>query len=131
SVFVGRRDRGRKERFGMDRAEFVASVAAILDDMQRTLLARAQAYRDAHTRVLTDWEDFRAFFTPRNAERPEIHGGFALSYWCEDPACEERINDELSVTIRTIPFDADAHGAGACIRCGNAARKRVVFAKAY
>ncbi len=131
SVFVARRDRGRKERFGMDRVEFVAGIGGILADMQATLLARAKAYRDANTQVITDWEAFTAFFTPQNTERPEIHGGFALSHWCEDPACEARINDALSVTIRCIPFDAEEHGAGTCICCGKDAKKRVVFAKAY
>jgi prolyl-tRNA synthetase len=130
-VFVFRRDKDRKERFSMERDAFVAGVADILTDMQANLFARAKAYRDANTQVITDWNAFVAFFTPQNTERPEIHGGFALSYWCEDPDCEARINDALSVTIRCIPFDAEEHGTGACICCGKPAKKRVVFAKSY
>ena len=131
AVFVGRRDKERKERYGQQREEFVQSVPAVLDDMQRNLFERARTFRDEHTRVIEEWAQFQAFFTPQNAEKPEIHGGFALSHWCGDPACEARINDELSVTIRCIPFDSEQHGAGKCMACGRESTKRVVFAKAY
>jgi len=66
-----------------------------------------------------------------NAERPESHGGFALSHWCDDPACEAKVNDELSVTIRCIPLDRADSGAGACVACGKDSPGRVVFAKSY
>ncbi len=131
AVFVGRRDRTRKERFNMAREEFVAGIAAMLDEMQQSLLARARAYRDENTRVVGDWDELVRFFTPENKERPEIHGGFALSFWCEDAACEKRFNDELSVSVRCIPFDAEEHGAGKCVSCGGESTKRVVLAKAY
>lgn len=131
SVFVGRRDRDRRERVAVARDEFTATIADTLADIQQGLLARARAFRDEHTRVIADWDEFSAFFTPQNSEKPEIHGGFALSHWCESPACEQRVNDELSVSIRCLPLDCEAHGAGKCIACGGPARKRVVFAKSY
>ncbi|MHB9133478.1 MAG: proline--tRNA ligase [Armatimonadota bacterium] len=131
AVFVGRRDKDRKERFNANKDEFVSSVADLLDDIQRSLFERAKAYLDDNTRVITDWDEFKAFFTPQNADKPEIHGGFALSYWCEEAGCEEKINDELSVTIRCIPFDAEEHGTGKCLICGKESKKRVVFAKSY
>ncbi len=130
-VFVGRRDKGRKDRFNMPREEFVAGIADILADMQQGLYDRAKAYRDENTRIIDNWDEFAAFFTPENTNKPEIHGGFALSYWCESQACEARANDELSVSLRCIPFDAEEHGEGKCVACGGTARKRVVFAKAY
>jgi len=131
TVFVGRRDKDRKERAGMGRTEFIAGVQGILDDMQQNLFQRAKAFREENTEAIADWEAFRAFFTPANEERPEIHGGFSLSYWCGDPACEKRVNDELAVTIRCIPLDAREHGTGKCISCGGESKTRVVFAKAY
>jgi prolyl-tRNA synthetase len=131
AVFVGRRDKTRKERFNMARDEFISGVASTLDDIQQSLLARAKAYRDENTRVIEDWDEFVRFFTPQDTNHPEIHGGFALSYWCEETACEARINDELSVTIRCIPFDSEEHGSGKCIACGKEAKQRVVFAKSY
>jgi prolyl-tRNA synthetase len=129
-VFVGRRDRDRRERAAMKRAEFLAGLPALLSDMQAGLLARAHAFRDQHTQTFDDGEAFRAFFTPRNAEKPEIHGGFALAHWCEAAACEAKINDELGVTVRCIPTEREAE-AGRCIACGQPSPGRVVFAKAY
>ncbi|MEJ2662092.1 MAG: proline--tRNA ligase, partial [Desulfobacteraceae bacterium] len=60
----------------------------------------------------------------------EIHGGFALSHWCGSPSCEAKIKEDLMVTIRCLPFDADPE-EGRCISCGAPSSKRVVFAKAY
>ena len=40
------------------------------------------------------------------------------------------INEDLKVTIRTIPFDAKEEN-GKCIYCGKPSTKRVVFAKNY
>ena len=131
AVFVGRRDKTRKERFNMNRDEFVSGIAGILEDMQQNLFARAKAYQEENTKTFEDWNKFVKFFTPKNAEKPEIHGGFAIANWCEDPKCEERINDELSVTIRCIPFDSEPFGAKKCICCGRPATKKVVFAKSY
>ena len=72
-----------------------------------------------------------SFFTPENKERPGAHGGFALSHWCDGEECENKINDELSVTIRCVPFDRAASGEGACVCCGKPSSGRVVFSKSY
>ena len=130
-VFVGRRDKSRKERFNMNRDEFINGAADILNDIQQNLFARAKAYQEEHTKIIEDWDEFVRFFTPENAEKPEIHGGFAVANWCENPACEERINDELSVTIACIPFENEPFGTKKCISCGCPATKHVVFAKSY
>jgi prolyl-tRNA synthetase len=131
SVFVCRRDEGRKARFGMEREPFVEGVSDLLTSIQDTLLKRAMDMREANTCEIDDWEAFKDFFTPKSRKRPEIHGGFAWSHWCDDPACEARVNDELSVSIRCLPFDRESSGAGACLVCGKPSSGRVVFAKAY
>ena len=66
---------------------------------------------------------------PKDADKPEIHGGFALCHWSEDPAVDELLKD-LKVTIRCIPLDA-AEEPGRCIFTGKPSPRRVVFAKAY
>ncbi len=131
AVFVARRDRGPKEKYGQNREEFINSVADVLKDMQDGLFNRALAYRAANTREIDDYSEFVKFFTPKNAERPEIHGGFAMSHWCGDPACENKVTEELSVTIRCLPFDREKSGPGKCVVCGKASPGRVPFAKAY
>ncbi len=75
-MFLGRRDKAHRERTALKREAFVAEVGGILDDIQRTLFERAAAFRRDHTVEIDDKGDFYDFFTPRNLEKPEIHGGF-------------------------------------------------------
>ncbi len=128
SVFVGRRDRDKKE--GVQREEFVRNVAAILTEIQDGMLARAQDFRQQHTVDIDAYEDFVKFFTPKNEANPEIHGGFARAHWCGSPECEEKAN-ELKVSIRCIPFDYTQSGEGECVFCQARSAGRVVFAKSY
>jgi prolyl-tRNA synthetase len=130
SVFVGRRDKGHLEKVSIKRDQFVAQITDILDDIQKNLYERALAFRRDHTDTIDDAKAFYDYFTPRNADKPEIHGGFALSSWCGSEACETKIKDDLAVTIRCIPLD-NVGDKGPCICCGKPGEQRVVFAKAY
>ena len=136
SVFVGRRDTGEKSSVARD--EFVATICQTLDGIQANLLAEATAYRAAATKVITSQEEFYEYFTPKNANRPEIHGGFALAHYNGSAEIEERIAKELKVTIRCIPHagqvdyaDPQAMEPGTCIFTGEPSKQRVVWAKAY
>ncbi len=130
SVAVARRDRGAKEKAFVPNAEFVGQAAAILEEMQAGLLAKATAYRDANTVKIDTKEEFYAFFTAQNPNKPEIHGGFALAHWNGSREVEEKIKDDLKVTIRCIPFDG-LEEAGQCILTGEPSQRRVVWAKSY
>jgi len=130
AVFVGRRDREPRDKYSEDKEAFVAGITSLLDEIQQNLFDRAKRFLSEHTRPIDSWDEFKSFFTPKNKERPEIHGGFALSHWCTRDECEQAINEELSVTIRCIPLEREEE-AGTCIRCGKASPGRVVFAKAY
>ncbi len=129
TVFVGRRDKAHQMRSSLKREAFVTEIAGILDDIQSTLFERAAVFRKEHSVTIDDRGDFYDYFTPRNLEKPEIHGGFAYAGWCGEPACEAKIKEDLTVTIRCIPFEA-AEEPAACIACGRAGR-RVAYAKAY
>jgi prolyl-tRNA synthetase len=129
-VFMGRRDKAHRDKTSMKREAFIASVGDILDEIQQTLFDRATALLRENTREIDHRQAFYDYFTPENREKPEAHGGFAKSHWCGGAECEERIKDELSVTIRCIPFDA-VEEPGTCICCGEPSRRRVIFAKAY
>ena len=41
---------------------------------------------------------------PKNPAKPEIHGGFALAHWNGSREIEEKIKNDLKVTIRCIPL---------------------------
>ncbi len=134
SVFWGRRDKGPKNRTSTTRAEFVATVAATLEDMQRGLLEKARTFRREHTQKLDTADDIRAYFTPKNADKPEIHGGFALAHFSGDPKVEEMLRTELKVTVRCIPLDKEGEFApepGQCPFTGQPSPRRVVLAKSY
>jgi prolyl-tRNA synthetase len=128
-VFASRRD--KDEKFSMTRAEFVTKVTEILEDIQKNLLERARTYRDAATKKIDSWKEFEDFFTPKNAEKPEIHGGFALSYWAGSAEEEKKLKDDLGVTIRCIPLDAIDEPEGKCILTGKPSKRRVIFGKSY
>ena len=130
SVFVGRRDRDVKDKQSLGRATFVATATEILDEMQAGLLARAKAFRTANTRIIDDKDEFYAFFTPADADKPEIHGGFAMAHYSGEPELEDRIARDLNVTVRCIPLGGQAEPR-TCIFTGKPSARRVVFAKAY
>jgi prolyl-tRNA synthetase len=130
AVFFARRDRSHREKTSMKRETFINGVAGILDEIQKNLFDRAAAFLKENTHRIDSRDDFYAFFTPKDMEKPEIHGGFASSHWCTDPACEESIREDLSVTIRCIPLSAEIE-KGRCIQCGKESNRRVIFAKAY
>ncbi|RJQ50563.1 MAG: proline--tRNA ligase [Desulfobacteraceae bacterium] len=130
SVFVARRDRDPREKTSIQRKRFVSEICRILDDIQDNLFQKALRFREENTRPIDNKEEFYSFFTPRDPVNSEIHGGFALSAWCGSNECEEKIKQDLSVTIRCIPFEPAGENAR-CIACGRQNSPRVVFAKAY
>jgi prolyl-tRNA synthetase len=130
SVFMARRDNPTSEKaVGVPRAQFVAEIGKTLTEMQTNLFERAKAYREANSRRIDSLDDFKAFFTPKDLENPEIHAGFALCHWADDPAAHEVLKD-LKVTPRCIPLDGPEE-SGTCIFTGKPSTMRVVFAKAY
>ncbi len=130
SVYIGRRDKDPKDRQSISRNQFVRELTTVLDDIQISLFERALALRKAHTQHIDDKRQFIDFFTPRNQEKPEIHGGFAYSHWCGAETCEAQIKNDLKVTIRCIPIEAEQE-KGTCIYCNQPSTQRVVYAKAY
>jgi len=130
SVFLGRRDKSNKDRVSQSRAEFVATVTQQLDEIQQGMLEKARTYREENTRRIDSKDEFYEYFTPANAEKPEIHGGFALCHWSGDPAVEDQVAKDLSVTIRCIPLDAPEE-EGKCVISGQPSKRRVIFGKGY
>lgn len=134
AVFMGRRDRPAKEKQAVPRAEFVAGIGKLLDEIQDGMLERARQYRQANTRQIDNKDEFYDFFTPENSEKPEIHGGFALCHFSGDPQVEEQVRNDLQVTVRCIPQPGEfgyVEEEGRCIISGKPSARRVIFAKAY
>ena len=133
TVAIARRDRPIKEKAFKPVEEVVKGIPGILSEIQAGLYQRAKELRDQHTVRIDSKADFYDFFTPKNAERPEIHGGFAFAHWSGDPAVEAQIKEGLKVTIRCIPTDPafKDETPGKCIFTGAPSPHRVLFGKAY
>lgn len=127
---VARRDKPHKEFVKFSREEVVAKLTETLDDVQKQLYQKALHHRVLHTKKIDSKKEFYAFFTPKNREHPEIHGGFALSHWSGDAEVEKQIKEELGVTIRCIPSEGDIE-EGICVISGKKSRQRVIYAKSY
>ncbi len=129
AVFMGRRDKAHRDKSSMPRAEFVQKVPSILEEIQKGLYDRALAAQTAVTKKIDDPKEFEEFFTAKNPNRPEIHGGFALCHWAEDPRLEAKLA-ELKVSIRCIPMEGPEE-SGKCLFSGKPSTKRAIFAKSY
>lgn len=127
SVFVGRRDQPKSQ--GMGRAEFLDTVVPMLTEIQQGLFDRALAMRQENMRTIDSFEDFKKYFTPRNARKPEIHGGFAECYFVDCPEVDEMLKP-LKVTPRCMPVDQEST-TGKCIFTGQPTDTRGIFAKSY
>jgi prolyl-tRNA synthetase len=101
-----------------------------LEEIQQNYFNQAKAYRDENIcRDISNEADFRKFFTPKNAERPEIHGGFVLAKWSGDPAAQA-VLDDLKVTVRCLPLEQSGT-QGKCVISGKPAVNDAIFAKSY
>jgi prolyl-tRNA synthetase len=126
-VFLARRDTGTKEPIG--RQQLIETAPQILQQIQDSLFQRALKLREENTCQIDTLDEFKAYFTPKNDAKPEIHAGFAYCHWSEDPAMHELLKD-LKVTVRCVPLSGPEE-PGKCIFTGKPSTKRAIFAKAY
>ncbi len=129
-ISMSRRDKPHRERSAVPRTEASARVVEALDDIHSGLYERALKFRDSNMRRIDSKKEFYDYFTPKNPDKPEVHGGFALCHWSGEPDVEETVKNDLNVTIRCIPWAAPVEN-GKCIISGKPSSRRVLFAKAY
>jgi len=130
SVMLCRRDQGHKEKHKIGVDQLPKTVVGILDEIQNNYYKQALEIRDAHiNREIKSFDELKAFFTPKNSEKPEIHGGFVWGKWCGDPETEKLL-EELKVTIRCLPLK-QTQTEGKCLITGRKATLDVVMAKSY
>jgi len=129
-VVVYRRDRGPREKSFIGASHAVEGIGQLLLDIQRSYFNEAKAYRDENTRRdIASPDDFKSFFTPKNEEKPEIHGGFVFGKWAGG-AEALKLLEELKVTVRCLPLEQSGT-EGRCVVTGKLAVRDAIFAKAY
>jgi prolyl-tRNA synthetase len=129
SIAVLRRNNPELKKEFINVDDFCDNVVESLNKMQQEMFDKANKFLNNNIIKIDDRDEFFKFFTAKNKKNPEIHGGYSFSHWCGKVECEDKINDELSVSIRNIPLDSKEEGK--CIFCGDKSTKRVIFSKAY
>lgn len=118
-VTVARRD--TQEKIAVPMAELATRIPELLADVQRTIYARALAYRDANT---TSAQTRDELIDGLKSQR-----GFVLAAWCGRTECELDIKAETSAVSRVL---VGAASAGAtCAFCGRPAEVTAYFARSY
>lgn len=119
TIEVMRRDTLQKETRSID--GITTYVKELLDDIQKNLHKKALDMREANTRSVDTYDEFKV----------EIEkGGFILAHWDGTPETEELIKNETKATIRCIPIGWD-ETPGVCMVTGKPSARRVLFARAY
>lgn len=130
SMMVCRRDRPHKDKNKIGIDEIGGHITTLLEEIQKGLYEEARSYRDAHIyRNITTFEELKQMFTPKNSEKPEIHGGFVLAKWCGDEDTEKLLED-FKLSIRCLPLNQSGT-EGKCILTGKKATLDVIIAKSY
>ncbi len=120
-VVLARRDKpGREGKSSVPMSGLANAVREMLMTIQADMYRQALAFREAHTRYVDDFEGLRE----------AVADGFAYAWWCGSPACEAKVKEETSATIRCVPLEQE-QGAGTCVVCGERAEERAVFSRAY
>lgn len=130
SVVLYRRDKPHKEKIFLTVEELVNKVPEILDEMQNGMLAESRKFLTDNTQTgIKELKELIDFFTPRNPEKPEIHGGFVRAKWAGSKEDERKLA-EHKITIRCIPLEQTGT-AGKCIVTGKETALDAIFAKTY
>jgi prolyl-tRNA synthetase len=96
--------------------------------MQKSLLEKARAFREANTHTVSDYTEFQ--------KQLDAKGGFYVAPWCQSKDCEAKVKEETKATIRCLPLDAKYElipESGACLACSStqSPRVRAVWARSY
>ncbi len=121
SVLLARRDKpGKEGKSVVEQAQLSKEVKNQLENIHTNLLEKAKAFRDTHIFDPKDYTELKNV----------LENGWALSYWCGEASCEQKIKEETKATTRCIPMDQHIP-EGKCIACGKPAKEKVYLARAY
>lgn len=129
SAMLYRRDQAPKDKQALA-FDSLSSLPQILEEIQQNYFRQALAFRETHTvSHLENFQQLTEFLTAKNADKPEIHGGFVKAKWSGREGSEALLQ-EMKATIRCIPLEQSGT-AGKCVITGEPATTDVIIAKAY
>ncbi len=115
----------RREGEGKDSAPIdglAQTLVALLDEIQRDMLARATRFRDAHTHEVSSMAELKKLL--------DDAGGFVKAWTDGTDETERAIKEQTKATIRVVLEDRDESGE-TCIHTGNPATRHALFARSY
>jgi prolyl-tRNA synthetase len=123
-VVMTRRDEGKKEFIPV--SEVSAKVRTWLDSMQKDLLARARAHREASTYEIRTYAELKEKIDK---------GGFFVAPWHLDKDNEAKVKEETKATIRCLLLDKNFEPIKDPNPCMMSGKKgdcvKAVFARSY
>jgi prolyl-tRNA synthetase len=120
-VMTARRDTREKAPVPID--HLPATLQALLDTIQASLLSRARTFRDEHTTWVETYDEFKAAMEGRP--------GFVVAPWTHDAALEAQVKTETQATLRNVPFGTPVPEGKMSMLGGKPAEVFAYFAKAY
>lgn len=122
-VVLVRRDTNDKKIVSL--SHLISEIEQLLEQIQKDLFQKAINFRSHHTyNDLKTYNDLRDIYEKGS-------GGFVLGDWCSKSSCEDKLKDELKVTIRCMPVGYETLENSVCLICGAAAQKKVLLARSY
>ncbi len=124
TVALARRDvPGKAGKSFVAQDGLAATVRALLDDIQVSLLQQATEFRDAHLHEVSSYDELVSVV--RGDE-------WALAWFCGGADCEAKVKEDTSANSRNFPMHQPHPGeTGHCAICGGDAAEMAYFAKAY
>ncbi len=80
SCMVARRDMAPSQKTPVNASSIGSDICKMLGEIQANYFKEAKEHQQKHTHTdITNFEELTRFFTPKNADKPEIHGCFVLA----------------------------------------------------
>ena len=131
AVFLGRRDKPHNERASLKRDAFTAEVTGHPGrHPEQDVRPGAGLPRSKHGPDRRQGRVLRLLHARATSRSPRSTAASPHRAGAGTRPARRKINEDLSVTIRCIPFEQEGD-PGRCLDCGRPGQHRVVFAKAY
>ena len=127
---IARRDKAHNEYSFLSKEDLIKEVQNILEDIQKNIFYKAKQFMQDNIFDISTKDELYSFFTPKNTQKAEIHGGFALCHLADTPENEKILKEDLSVSFRCLPFDLGQE-TGKCLFTGTECAQKVLVAKSY
>lgn len=110
------------EKIVLSLDELAKKIPELIQKTHQEMYQKAKDHVEQSTHVALDYASFKDIITQK--------GGYVKMMWCKEEACETKIKEDTTATIRCIPFKQE-HLHAACCVCGKPSKTMVYVAKAY